>query len=195
MRQTSIKEIDSLKQLPTRIPFIVSNLLKTSMTDFVNNIVFIKGQIVDVEGWAAKDSTFQMEYKFAIPKYELFFELRDTSIGIKSYCFEIGLDQYGQIMRFEWPREDYNKRDSLIKPTKLKKTAMDYATKKKYKTQTCEYSLHFDEDRQRMLWYFSFLQKSTGDKFTYTKEYFSIVVDPLYNYVVEELGMTSVGGP
>jgi len=108
-RLTKVTVVDSLSQLPTRIPFIINNLFKTTLTDFVNNIVFIKGQIIDIESWAAKDSTFQTEYKFVIPKYELYFELRDTSVGIKSYCFEVGLDQYGQITRFEWPREEFNK--------------------------------------------------------------------------------------
>jgi hypothetical protein len=74
-RQTKVIEIDALSQLPSRIPFIIDRLLKTSMTDFVNNIVFIKGQIIDIESLAAKDSSFQSEYQFVIPKYELFFEL------------------------------------------------------------------------------------------------------------------------
>ena len=192
-RMTKVTEVDSLSQLPTRIPFIINNLFKTAMTDFVSNIVFIKGQVIDIESWAAKDSTFQTEYKFVIPKYELYFELRDTSIGIKSYCFEVSLDQYGQITRFEWPREEFNKRASFIKPDLLQKTALTYATKKKYKTQTYISDLYFDEGRQRLHWHFSFLQKSTGDNFDYSKEYKTIVLDALDNYVIEELEMRSTG--
>jgi hypothetical protein len=186
-------EVDSLSQLPPRIPFIINNLFKIALTDFVNNIVFVKGQIIDIESWAANDSTFQTEYKFVIPKYELFFELRDTSIGIKSYCIDVSFDQYGQITRFDWPREEFNKRASFIKTSLLKKTAFNYATKKKYKTQTCVSDLLFDEGRQRLYWHFSFLQKSTGNSFNYSKEYKTIAVDVLGNYVVEELETTETG--
>ncbi len=192
-RPTNVVEVDSLNQLPVRISFIVSNLFKISMTDFENNIVFMKGQVIDIESWAAKDSIFQTEYKFVIPKYELFFELRDTSIGIKSYCFEVSLDQYGQITRFEWPREEFNKRTLFIKPELLHKTSLTYAAKKKYKTQTYISDLYFDEGRQRLCWHFSFLQKSRGDNFDYAKEYKTIVVDALDNYVIEELEMISTG--
>jgi hypothetical protein len=67
-----------------------------------------------------------------MPKYELYFELRDTSIGINRYCFEVSLDQYGQILSFDWPREKFNKRDSFINPELLQKTALTYAKKMKY---------------------------------------------------------------
>ena len=53
--------------------------------------------------------------------------------------------------------------------------------------------LYFDEGRQRLYWHFSFLQKSTGDNFDYSKEYKTIVLDALDNYVVEELEMRSAG--
>jgi len=192
-RFVKVIEVDSLTQLPTRIPFIINNLFKTALTDFVNNIVFLKGQIIDIESWASEDSTFQTEYKFVIPKYELFFELRDTSIGIRSYCIDVSFDQYGQITRFDWPREEFNKRALFIKPSQLKKTAFNYATKKKYKTQTCISDLYFDEGRQRLYWHFSFLQKSPGDRFNDSKEYKTIAIDALGNYVVEELEMRMTG--
>lgn len=192
-RFAKVTEVDSLSQLPTRIPFILNNLFKTALTDFVTNIVFLKGQIIDIESWASKDSTFQTEYDFVIPKYELFFELRDTSIGIKRYCIDVSFDQYGQITRFDWPREEFNKRALFIKPSLLKKTAFNYATKKKYKTQICVSDLFFDEGRQRLYWHFSFLQRSTGDSFNDSKEYKTIAIDALDNYVVEELEMRITG--
>ena len=192
-RQTKVVEIDSLKQLPTRIPFIVSNLFKTSMTDFVNNIFFIKGQIIDIESWATKDSAFQTEYKFVIPKYELFFELRDTLINIKSYCFRVSLDQYGQITSFEWPREGFNKRADFVKGKVLKNEAVKYAVKKNYKTKSCMYDMKFDDYKQRLNWHISFLQKSTGDKFDFSKEYRTIVIDAKSKFIIEELITESVG--
>jgi hypothetical protein len=162
------------------------------MTDFENNIVFVNGQIIDLESWSANDSTNHPEYKFIMPKYELYFELHDTSIGINRYCFQVSLDQYGQILSFDWPREKFNKKDSFINPELLQKTALTYAKKMKYKTKTVISDLYFDDCRQRLFWYFSFLQKSEGDNFNFSKVYKTVVVDCLDNYVVEELDMESV---
>lgn len=192
-RQTEVIEINNLNQLPPRIPYIVDQLFKTSMTDFVTNIVFIKGQIIDLESWAAKDSSFQAEYQFVIPKYELFFELRDTTISIRRYCFRVSLDQYGQITQFDWPRENFNKRTNFIPGTILKKEAVKYAVKKHYKTKECLYNLVFDSYKKRLQWQISFLQKSTGDGFNYSKEYKTLVFDASSKEFIEELEMLSAG--
>ena len=193
VRPSQVRNIDSLNQLPTRISYIIENLLKTAMTDFVDNIFFIQGQDIDLESLSANDSIFQIDYKYVVPKYELFFELRDTTIGIKSHCLRLSLDKYGQILQFDWPRDAFNKRDVFIEPVVLEKTALRYARAKKYKTETCLYGFYYDEAKKCLCWHFSYLQKSTGDEFNYAKKYKTIVVDALENYVIEELDMRSVG--
>jgi len=190
-RQTDVVQIDSFNQLPSRITFILDQLFKAALTDFENNLFFVKGQIIDLESWAAKDSTFQARYNFVVPKYELFFELRDTSIGITSYCIEVSLDQYGQIIRCDWPRENFNQRSAFIEPEALQMTALRFARKKRYKTKECSTSLRFDACKQRMYWEFAFLQESTGDNNFKTQLYNVIVIDALLNYVEEEHYMSS----
>lgn len=76
------------------------------MTDFQNNILFVKGQKIDIEKWLTNDSIPQTQYHYVIPTYQLFFELRDTSLGIIKYVFELSLDQYGQVIEFDWPRSN-----------------------------------------------------------------------------------------
>lgn len=176
-RGAEIKEIDSLNQIPNRIKFIVQQLIDSSMTDFVNNMFFIKGQIIDLQKFYLKDSISQSNSKFIMPKYELYFELRDTLINIKSYCIEIDLDQYGQITSFQWPREGYNKRKDFIKGNVLKKTAKTYANNKLYKTKTCIYDLKFNESKQTLEWNFSFLQESTGNEISHLEKYKTISIN------------------
>ncbi len=192
-RETEVQEIDSLNQLPDRINYIIHNLFQYAMTDFVDSIVFMQGQITDLEQWAATDSSFQTDYQFVVPKYELSFELRDASIGIQSYCFKLGLDQYGQIILFEWPREAFGTRSAFVSPTELEKTARKYAKKKRYKTESCLYQLYLDEISGRICWRFNYLQKSTGDEFNFSREYNSIIVDAIDNVVLLELGMGMSG--
>jgi hypothetical protein len=190
-RQTGVVQIDSLNQLPPRIIFILDGLFEAALTDFESNLFFIKGQIIDLESWAAKDSTFQVNYNFVVPKYELFFELRDTSIGIQSYCIRVNLDQFGQIIRFDWPRENFNQRSAFIQLEELQKTALRYARKRRFKTNEYMTSLRFDAANQRLLWEFSFLQESTGDEDFQTQFYKVIGIDALFNYVQYEHDMSS----
>lgn len=187
------REIDSLAQLPTKIQFITKEILKSSMTDFFGNITFARGQIVDIEGWLINDSIPQIEYRGVIPKYDLYFELADTSLGIKKYCFGISFDQYGQLIYYGWPRAEYNKRANFINPQLIKAEAIKYAKKKRYKTDTCIYELIFDRDLDKICWHISFLQKSEGDKYHYFKEYKTIVIDATSLTILMELGMNSCG--
>lgn len=111
---TKTIDIDSISKLPSKHQFIVRNILTASMTDFLNDIVFIKGQVIDLENWLDKDSIPQTKYQYIIPKYQLHFELRDTSIGIIKYGLEMELDQFGQVISFGWPRNNYNKRAEFL---------------------------------------------------------------------------------
>lgn len=186
-------EVDSMKQLPTRIQFISNSIIKSSMTDFIDKILFVKGQIIDLDHWLINDSIPQTEYKYVVPKYQLFFELADTSIGIKKYCFELSLDQYGQVTYFDWPREYYNKRTNFINPELIKAEAIKFAKRKKYKTDTCIYELKYDSETNKICWHISFLQKAVGDEYNYSRVYKTIVIDSISLTVLKELEIHSVG--
>ena len=185
-RDAEIKEIDSLSQIPSRIKFIVEQLIDSSMTDFANNMFFIKGQTIDLQKFYLKDTMSQANSKYIMPKYELYFELRDTSISIKNYCIEIDLDQYGQITSFQWPREGYNMRSDFIKGNVLEKIAKTYANNKHYKTKTCIYDLKFNEFKQTLEWDFSFLQETTGNNISHSEKYKTITIDIKSKKIIAE---------
>jgi len=187
--KTNVIEVDSLNQLPSIIQFISNNIINKSMTDFIDNIRFVKGQIIDLDKWLKNDSIPQTEYNYIIPKYELFFELSDSSLGIKNFCFELNLDQYGQVIFLEWPRENYNKRINFINPNQIKAEAIKYAKEKKYKTETCVYKLKFDSKTNSICWYISFLQEFEGDENWHRKSYKTVVIDAISLMVMYELDM------
>ena len=192
-RDAEVKEIDSLNQLPVRIQRVIRQLIDSSLTDFANNVYFMRGQILDIEKFYLSDSTPQVKYQFIMPKYELYFELRDPSISIKSYCIDLSLDQYGQITRFDWPRENYNKRNEIKNGNALKKIAETYAKSKRYKTETCIYDLMVDENSPTIQWQFSFLQKSEGNESSHSETYKTISVDIKSKKVTGESKRISVG--
>jgi hypothetical protein len=181
--------ITSFAQLPSKIQFIVTDVLKKSMTDFTDNIRFVNGQIIDVENWLRNDSIPQTEYQYIIPTYNLYFELSDTTIGIEKYVFQLNLDVYGQIINFEWPRERYTHRKEFLQPELLISAAKKYAKKNKYKTQKTMYELKYDSQYNCVCWYISFLQKETGDEASGHREYITIAVDYLTAAVLAEYMM------
>ena len=191
--RTQTVEIDSLNQLPSKIQYIANTILDSAMTGFLNNIRFVKGQIIDLDLLLNDDSVSQTENNFIVPKYQLFFEWADSSLNIKKYCFELSFDQYGQVTFFEWPREDYNKKENFINPQSVLTKAVKYAKNKEYKTDTFLSEFKYDSELNRMCWYISFLQSSTGDKFNYTKNYNVVVIDATALLVLKEMGMGSVG--
>lgn len=179
-------QIYSLSQLPTKIQFIVNYWIKKSMTDFADNVKFIGAQDFDIESFMANDSIPQTEYEHFFPKYLLRYELSDISLNIKSFCVEIKLDQYGQIIDFGWPRNNYNKRNKFVKPQSVLDLALKQCKKKKYKTNKQSYELKFDPKLNKVCWYISFIQKSSGDEFNGDKEFITIVIDATELKILDE---------
>lgn len=95
LRSPKVTKLKRLTQLPTRIPMIANDVLRRSLTDFTANISFSQGEILDIESYAATDSSFQSHMEYPLPKNFLEFILSDTTIGIRSYCLQMSLDQYG----------------------------------------------------------------------------------------------------
>jgi hypothetical protein len=185
--QTS--EINSLSILPTKYQFIIQDVISKSMTDFQNNIVFVKGQIIDIETWLSKDSVPQTKYQYVIPTYQLHFELRDTSIGVIKYTFEISLDQYGQIIRFDWPRTGYNKRENFLKTDLVLQHAINHAKSKGYQTDVRVFHLQYNRHYRRLCWHISFWQSTEGDVRDNFKKFKTIIIDVKQLSVLEETEM------
>lgn len=159
------------------------------MTDFKNNVVFVKGQMIDVETWFTKDSVPQTEYQYVIPAYRLVFELRDTSLGVIKYAFELNLDQYGQITRFDWPRREYNQRAPFLKTDLVLQHAIDYAKSKGYNTDVRKFHLRYNKHYNKLCWLISFLQSSEDNVKDDMRTYKTITIDVKQLTVLEESEM------
>jgi len=193
--------IYSLNQIPKKHQFIVDEIIKKSMTDFQKNITFTIGQITDIENQLPNDSTLQTEDE--VRMYDLYFELVDTTIGIKKYCLWISLDQYGQVIYFDWARENYGKRINFIKTEDVLKFATNYArygttyaqfgVPEKHKTNSYISKLKYDSQLDKLCWEISFLQTSSDDEYRYVKTYKTIVIDAIELKVLNEYESVSVG--
>lgn len=174
---TKTVEINTVSQLPTKHQFIVNKVISESMTDFQNNIVFVKGQMNDVERWLTNDSVPQTEFQYVIPMYQLFFEWRDTSMGVMKYAFELSLDKDGQITKFDWPRTNYNKRANFVKTDLVLHYAINYAKSKGYSTDVRDFHLQYNKHHKRLCWLISFLQSTEGNEKDNIKTYKTFVID------------------
>ena len=183
---TKTADVTSLNELPSNIQTIINKIFETSMTDFVSKIKFVYGQIIDLDKLAKTEPTFPAEYRWIVPKYELSFELCDTAINIKTYCFSLKLDQYGQIIDFDWARKGYNVEKDFKKGKIIINTAVRTAKKQNFKTDKFEYKFEYRPDYEKLCWEVSFLQKATGDKFNFSKEYYRVLIDATSLDVLDE---------
>lgn len=185
------REITQISELPTKIQYIIDQTLSISLFEFDGEYRFAGGQIVDLEGWLENDSVAQTDYHLVIPKYNLNFELSDTSVGIKSYCFQLNLDPFGQIVDFEWMRDSV-KKSELMSPPQIISIATKYAKKKKYKTKEYIVRLGHYKEYDRLCWDISFLQSKEGNSANGSKAYKTIRVDWILGIVWLELDMGEV---
>lgn len=180
------KFIDSLSQIPTKIQFIANSWFEQSMTDFTGNLKFVKGVNFDLENWLGNDSIPQSRIRDAAPKYQLVYQLSDSSLNIKAFCIKIELDSYGQVTCFEWPRENYNKREKFVKPTAALELALKQCKIKKYKTDRYYFMLRFDSKVEKLYWQISFVQKSTGDKWSGAEDWIEMQIGATELKILEE---------
>ncbi|MEI6091240.1 MAG: hypothetical protein WCR42_12365 [bacterium] len=178
--------VDSLSQLPTKFQFIVNSWFEQSMTDFTGNIKFVKGVNYDLENWLGNDSITQSRIRDAVPKYQLVYQLSDPELKIKAFCIKIELDSYGQVTDFGWPRENYNKREKFVKPTAALELALKQCKIKKLKTDKYYFMLRFDPELKRLYWHISFVQKTTGDKWSGSEDYIEMHIDATELKIIEE---------
>jgi hypothetical protein len=186
-------EVDSFSGFPTKIQYIARQVIRNSMTEFEKDIHFMGGQIIDLEKLFANDSTSQPDYRYPVPAYQLYFEWRDTTMGVESYCIEMNLDGYGQLLSIDWPRNEFARKQDFAKTDKVFSQALNYAKEKKYKTATCLYELKYELKYDKLCWHLSFYQKGGAKGKKYVREYKTIVVDAKTAVVLEEHSTSRVG--
>lgn len=156
------KKIDSEKDLPINVQYNLKGYLTKILPSIIDSISFSHGQIIDLEKMF-KEEPKTYDRTRIIPKYELTFYLKIKSIGIKNYNLEIGLDEYGQILETNWPKEtlSFNNFKSL---TEIETFALNHAKNKKIDYKSYEVDLVYEKDTDKLFWIVNLIIKIESSK-------------------------------
>jgi hypothetical protein len=155
------KKINSLSSLPDAIVKNVNNYLKSSFGNLASTIYFSHGQIVDLKRYFIENpETHKREWQ--VPKYDLIFILKDSSIGIKSHGITLRVDQYGQILYCNWPREGYSDKNKFKSISEIEKFALNVASRKGYNINHYTISFNYNEKHQKVCWEFQCLKEGNS---------------------------------
>ena len=155
--QEASKTVLSLNKLPTNIQKEVITLIDGFLCEFKDSIHFVNAQIINIPSYLKDSDTHKKHW--VVPKYELNFYLRDTSIGIIRYNITLHLDDYGQILQINWPRQECRSKKVFLSRDSIKEFALKEAERRKYNLD--KYLVNFLYNRQfdRLCWEFSFFEK------------------------------------
>lgn len=153
--QEASTTVSSLDKLPPNIQKQVETIMKDSFWEFKDSLHFINAQIVDVLKYLEDGDPHKRHC--VVPKYELNFYLKDTPIGIQRYNITLHLDDYGQILQLNWPREGAGSRKMFLARKAIKEFAFKEAKERRYNLHKFEVSFEYNEQFRRLCWEFSFL--------------------------------------
>lgn len=157
-----VKEIKSEKDLPENIQLNLNGYLNKILPTIIDSITFSHGQIIDLQKMF-KDEPLTYKRLRIIPKYELTFSFKNKSIGIQNYNLEIALDEYGQILETNWPKEsiDFNDFKSL---SEIESIALNHAKEKNIEYISYEADLIYSKRTDKLIWIINLVIKKEVDK-------------------------------
>lgn len=154
-RYDKIIKIDSLSELPSIIQLNTNGYLKRLLGSMSDSIQFSHGQETDLKALFKKDS-ITFEGNIVKPKYILHYTLSDNSIGIKRYNLSLELNEYGQLLKINWPKKKYNNKSSFISRDEIKQFAITQAKLRRIDTSFYKVSLIHETSTDRLCWQFIF---------------------------------------
>lgn len=155
--QSASKTVLSLNKLPQNIQNETKKLFDESFWDFKDSIHFVNAQIVDIISYLKDDDPHKRHS--VIPKYELNFYLKDASIGIVRYNITLHLDDYGQILKLNWPRHGAGSKKMFLSRETIKEFALKEANRRRYNLNKFLVNFKYNETFDRLCWEFSFFAK------------------------------------
>lgn len=182
--------IDSFSQLPAFIQERANTILQKAFTDFVPNITFKMGQLLNLDTLFANTSMEKYEFrnKAVIPKYQLLFSLQDTSLFCCWYLFEMSFDAYGQLTFLEWPRASFNIRKDFKPLDQVLQKALSTAKAQQLKTDQYNIDFKYNNELDMMFWEFCFLQSALDSKNSSHREFKCVLVHPINLAIVSTIG-------
>lgn len=103
------ERFNSKDELPESVNKIISNVF-TSQTDLdISKLKFNFCEIYDVDKYLTDYPDSINKYSLPIPKYIAVYSWSDTTIGVKKYNIELFMDNFGQIIYFNFPHQYKNR--------------------------------------------------------------------------------------
>ena len=163
------QEIKSEKVLPENIQTNLKGYLNKILPSIIDSITFSHGQIIDLNK-KFREEPITYNYPRIIPKYELDFRLKNRSIGIGNYNLEINIDEYGQILHTNWPKEILmmNNFKSL---SEVITVALNQVKLKKIDYNSYEVDLDYRKDVDKLFWVIRFSIKTAESNKIYVIEF------------------------
>ncbi|XZF14053.1 hypothetical protein ACTHGU_19925 [Chitinophagaceae bacterium MMS25-I14] len=173
--------LKSVSQLPEIIQKNLSGYLHEALGPISDSLNFSYGQIVDLKEMF-KNDTAAYKYEWVVAKYDLNFLIHDISIGIKSYYLRIRMDEFGQIVYSNWPRQNYSDRKRLSQLQRIEELALKTAIRDKYNSEGYKVALQYDEKLNKLFWIFYFNSKE-NERY---KSYNVISVDWINHDIIDD---------
>lgn len=191
-----IIKIASFSDLPPLIQFNTNGYLKRILGKMSDSLHFTQGQEIDLKAIFQKDSVVYTSNAIK-PKYILKFVLVDNSIGIKSYNLSLELDEHGQLLFINWPKDRANDKSKIIPRDSIKEFVLNYAKSKRFNTSNYEVYFNYYKNIDKLCWQFKFpntvLNMNTYRK---RKKTYNIVVVPWNELkIIQEFKNTKVSYP
>lgn len=167
--QEASRTVLSLNKLPVNIQREVKKLIDESLWEFKDSIHFANAQIVNITSYL-KDGDPHKKH-WVVPKYELNFYLKDTSISIIRYNITLNLDEYGQILQINWPRQGTGSKKMFLSRDSIKEFALKEAKRRKYNLDKYLVNFEYNGRFNRLCWEFSFFEKEMvgGSEYNFIK--------------------------
>ncbi|WP_316812868.1 hypothetical protein [Pedobacter heparinus] len=155
--QEASKTVLSLNKLPVNIQKEVKTLIDESFWEFKDSIHFVNAQIVNITSFL-KDARLHNKQE-PVPKYELNFYWKDESIGVIRYNITLHLDDYGQILKINWPMNGAGIKKTFLPRDLIKDFALKEAKRRHYNLDKYLVNFEYNEQFDRFCWEFSFLER------------------------------------
>lgn len=158
--------ITDLKKVPENITFNVENYLKTILGNNYPNITFRDGYISDLSGHF-KENPKAYDRGWIITKYQFVYNLSNLKMGIINYPIKIDMDDYGQIINCNWPREWSTYANHFSERSDIQKTAMTWAKNNFIFNSDYEVDLVYNKAQNAICWVFRFSLEKTRNRETF----------------------------
>lgn len=155
--------IESVAELPSQIQTALEAHLTDMLGSSAKNVTFSHGQNVDLRSFFSEPNREAFNYQWLVPSYDLNYVLSDTTLGIKSYYLQLRLDEYGQLLSTNWPRQGYSNKENFQLTNEIVKFALSQARSRGFLTSKYLTDLKYQSSSESFNWVFKFPKTLNAD--------------------------------